>query len=251
MAGELVGNVALITGAGQGIGHALARGFAAAGATVVATDVLADNAARTAVEIEQQGGSALGLALDVSSREEVETVVDETVRRLGRIDILINNAGIFPRASIFELDDATWDAVLGVNLKGTFLCSQAVARAMVRQGGGGRIISLASRAAYQVAQRATHYAASKAGIIAFSRNLAVELGPYNITVNVIAPGLTDTAQPRYGMTEEEIAASADLVPLGRIAQPDDMVPIALFLCGPGGTYITGQVHHVNGGSYTP
>ncbi len=251
MAGELSGKVALITGAGQGIGRAFALGFARAGAAVLVSDVVDQNAERTAEAIQHGGGQALGLRLDVSKRAEVEAAVDAAVERFGRLDILINNAGIFPRAAALELDDATWDAVLAVNLKGTFLCSQAAARVMVEQGEGGRIINLASRAAYQFSARGTHYAASKAGIIAFSRNLAVELAPYNITVNCIAPGLTDTAQPRYGMSEDEIAEAGEQVPLGRIAQPEDMVPTALFLCGPGGAYITGQVHHVNGGSYLP
>ena len=251
MAGELSGKVALVTGAGQGIGRAFAQGFARAGAAVLVSDVIDANAERTAGMIQHAGGQALGLRLDVSKRAEVEAAVDAAIERFGRLDILINNAGIFPRAAALELDDATWDAVLSVNLKGTFLCSQAAARVMVEQGEGGRIISLASRSAYQFSPRGTHYAASKAGIIAFSRNLAVELAPYNITVNCIAPGLTDTAQPRYGMTEAEIAAAGEVVPLGRIAQPEDMVPIALFLCGPGGAYVTGQIHHVNGGAYLP
>ena len=251
MAGELSGKVALITGAGQGIGRAFALGFARAGAAVVASDVLGENAERTAQEVQQAGGEAIGLRLDVSKRAEVEAAVAAAVERFGRLDVLLNNAGIFPRAAALELDDATWDAVLSVNLKGTFLCSQAAARVMVEQGEGGRIVSLTSRSAYQFTPRGTHYAASKAGIVAYTRNLAIELAPYKITVNAIAPGLTDTAQPRYGMSEEELAEAGESVPLGRIAQPEDMVPTALFLCGPGGAYITGQVHHVNGGSCLP
>ncbi len=251
MAGELAGKVALITGAGYGIGRAFALGFGAAGASVLATDILEENAERTAEAIRRAGGQAGSRRLDVSKRAEVEAAVQAAVERFGRLDIMINNAGIFPRAAALELDDATWDAVLSVNLKGTFLCSQAAARVMVEQGEGGRIVNLASRSAYQFSPRGTHYAASKAGIVAFTRNLAVELAPFKITVNAIAPGLTDTAQPRYGMTDEEIAAAGDSVPLGRIAQPEDIVPIALFLCGPGGAYITGQVHHVNGGSFMP
>jgi NAD(P)-dependent dehydrogenase (short-subunit alcohol dehydrogenase family) len=178
-------------------------------------------------------------------------MIDAAVSELHRVDILINNAGVFPRSTVLELDEATWSAVIDVNLKGTWLCSQAAARVMVEQGEGGRIVNFASVAAFRPAVNGAHYAASKAGIVAFTRNMALEMAPYRITVNAIAPGLTDTAQPRYGMTEDEIAAAGDTVPLGRIAQPEDMVPTILFLCGPGGAYITGQTHHVNGGSWMP
>jgi NAD(P)-dependent dehydrogenase (short-subunit alcohol dehydrogenase family) len=251
MAGELAGKVAIVTGAGQGIGKALARGLAAAGAAIVVADVLAENASATARQIETDGGRALGLGVDVSKPAQVQAMIDAAVSELHRVDILINNAGVFPRSTVLELDEATWSAVIDVNLKGTWLCSQAAARVMVEQGEGGRIVNFASVAAFRPAVNGAHYAASKAGIVAFTRNMALEMAPYRITVNAIAPGLTDTAQPRYGMTEEEIAAAGDTVPLGRIAQPEDMVPTIVFLCGPGGAYITGQTHHVNGGSWMP
>ena len=249
MAGELAGKVAVVTGAGQGIGKALARGLAQAGAAVVVSDVLAENAAATARQIVADGGRALGLKVDVSQRAQVDAMIDGALNELHRVDILINNAGVFPRGMVLELEDETWDAVINVNLRGTWLCSQAAARVMVEQGEGGRIINFASVAAFRPAMNGAHYAASKAGIVAFTRNMALEMAPYRITVNAIAPGLTDTAQPRYGMTEEEIAATGETMPLGRIAQPEDMLPTILFLCGPGGAYITGQTHHVNGGSW--
>jgi len=251
MPGELAGKVAVVTGAGQGIGKALARGLAAAGAAVVVADVLPQNAAAVARQIEADGGRALGLGVDVSKSAAVTSMIDAALSELNRVDILINNAGVFPRGTVLELDEDTWNAVMDVNLRGTWLCSQAAARIMVEQGEGGRIVNFASVAAFRPALRGAHYAASKAGIVAFTRNMALEVAPYKITVNAIAPGLTDTAQPRYGMTEEEIAASSDDVPLGRIAQPEDMLPTILFLCGPGGAYITGQTHHVNGGVWMP
>jgi 3-oxoacyl-[acyl-carrier protein] reductase len=251
MAGELGGKVAVVTGAGQGIGKALARGLAAAGAAVVVADVLPENAAATARQIEGAGGRALGLGVDVSKPARVQAMIDAAIAELHRVDILINNAGVFPRSTVLELDEETWSAVIDVNLKGTWLCSQAAARVMVEQGEGGRIINFASVAAFRPAINGAHYAASKAGIVAFTRNMALEVAPYRITVNAIAPGLTDTAQPRYGMTEDEIAAAGETVPLGRIAQPEDMLPTVLFLCGPGGAYITGQTHHVNGGGWMP
>jgi len=240
-----------VTGAGQGIGKALALGLAQAGAAVVVSDVLAENAAKTAREIEGAGGRALGLGADVSKRAQVQATIDAAVSEFHRVDILINNAGVFPRSTVLELDEATWDAVINVNLRGTWLCSQIAARVMVDRGEGGRIINFASVAAFRPAVNGAHYAASKAGIVAFTRNMALEVAPHRITVNAIAPGLTDTAQPRYGMTEDEIAETGPTIPLGRIAQPEDMLPTVLFLCGPGGAYITGQTHHVNGGGWMP
>jgi 3-oxoacyl-[acyl-carrier protein] reductase len=249
MAGDLTGKVAVVTGGGQGIGKALALGLAGAGAAVVTADVLAENAASTARQIVADGGRALGVRVDVSKRAQVKAMIDSAIAELGRVDILINNAGVFPRGMVLDLEDETWDAVMDVNLRGTFLCSQAAARVMVAQGEGGRIINFASVAAFRPTSNGAHYAASKAGIVAFTRNMAFEVAEHQITVNAIAPGLTDTAQPRYGMTEEEIAASGPTIPLGRIAQPEDMLPTILFLCGPGGGYITGQTHHVNGGAW--
>src|SRR4051812_17607911 len=249
MAGELAGKVAVVTGGGQGIGKALAQGLAAAGAALVVSDVLPENAAATARQIEADGGRALGLGVDVSKRAQVQAMIDAAVSELGRVDIMVNNAGVFPRGMVLDLDDDTWSAVIDVNLRGTFLCSQAAARVMVEQGDGGRVINFASQAAFRPATNGAHYAASKAGIVAFTRNMALEMAAHRITVNAIAPGLTDTAQPRYGMTEQEIAAAGETVPLGRIAQPEDMLPTILFLCGPGGGYITGQTHHVNGGTW--
>jgi 3-oxoacyl-[acyl-carrier protein] reductase len=137
-------------------------------------------------------------------------------------------------------------------LKGTFLCSRAAARIMVPQGRGGRIVSMVSRAAYTAYPRGAHYAASKAGILGFTRSLASELGPHRITVNAIAPGTVNTAMPRAaGVSDEELIASGRAFPLGRIAEPDDVVPALLFLCGESGAYMTGQVIHVNGGSFMP
>src|SRR5262245_55157485 len=134
MSEDLSGKVAIVTGGGQGIGRALARGLAAAGAAVVIADAIAENAAATARQIEADGGDALGLGVDVSKAAQVQAMVDAALEEFHRVDILINNAGIFPRATVLDLDEATWDAVLGVNLKGTWLCTQAAARVMVAQG---------------------------------------------------------------------------------------------------------------------
>jgi 3-oxoacyl-[acyl-carrier protein] reductase len=169
-------------------------------------------------------------------------------RQVGSVDILVNNAGIFPRAGVLELDEATWDAVHSVNLKGTFFCAQQAARRMVPRR-SGRIINIASVSALQPDANGAHYCATKAGVVALTKSLALALAPHGILVNAIAPGLTDTAQPRYGMTEEEIATAVrEDIPLGRIAQPEDIARAALFLVSDLSGFVTGQTLFVDGGS---
>ena len=172
------------------------------------------------------------------------------VEVFGGLDVLVNNAGTFPRSTVLDLDLATWTRTLDVNLRGVFLGCQAAARILIDQGRGGRIVNVASVSAFEPAVRQAHYAASKAGIVAFSRCLALELAPHRITVNVLAPGLVNTAQPRQDdVTEAQLLARGAAIPLGRMAEPSEMVPMVLFLCGDGAAYITGQTLHVNGGSW--
>src|SRR5881296_4509069 len=181
-----------------------------------------------------------------SAAAMVAQVVDE----LGGIDVLVNNAGVYPRVPFLEMRETDWDVVLDVNLKGGFFCGQAAARAMVAAGRRGSIINMASQA-IRGAVRGVHYSASKGGVVAMTRATALELAPHGIRVNAIAPGLTDTAQPRYGNNEEELAAMARAVPLGRMAQPDDIAAVAVFLASDDARHVTGQTVHVNGGSYMP
>src|SRR6202047_3854119 len=148
---------------------------------------------------------------------------------LGPIDVLINNAGVFPRVPFPEMTESDWDYVLDVNLKGAGFCAQAVAKAMVAAGRPGVIVNLASGAAFRSSPRGLHYVASKGGVVSMTRAMGLELAPYRIRVNAIAPGLTDTAQPRYGSSEAEIAEMGEANPLGRIAQPEDIARAALFL----------------------
>jgi len=239
--------IAIVTGAGQGIGRAIARGFAREGAGVVIADVNEESARTVKDEIEAGGGRALAMRTDVSNEISVQTMAKKSVEEFGRIDILVNNAGIFPTSSVEEMSEEDWDRVIGTNLVGAFLCAKAVVPKFLEQG-SGRIISLTSGRAFQGAKHGAHYAASKAGIIGFSKSLALELAPHGITVNVICPGITDTAQPRGHQTEEEMYAQGKRIPLGRIGQPEDLVGPATFLASGAAAFVTGQTILVNGGS---
>lgn len=246
---RLAGKVALVTGAQQGIGRAIALAYGREGASVV-INYLDDRQAAQAIatQIQQAGGTAALVAGSVARADDVRAMI-ETGATLGGIDVLVNNAGIFPRVEFLHMTEAQWDEVLDVNLKGTFRCTQAVARDLVARGRGGAIINLASGAAFRSSPRGVHYVSSKAGIVGLTRAAALELAPHRIRVNAIAPGLTDTAQPRYGMSEEELQAAGRQVPLGRMADPEDIAHVAVFLASEEAGHITGQTIHVNGGQY--
>jgi NAD(P)-dependent dehydrogenase (short-subunit alcohol dehydrogenase family) len=246
---RLAGKVALVTGAQQGIGKAIALAYGREGASVVINYL--DNQAAAeeiASQIRALGPRAVPIAGDVAQAADVRRMV-EAGESLGGIDILVNNAGIFPRVEFLDMTEAQWDEVLNVNLKGTFLCTQAVAQKLVERGRAGAVINLASSAAFRSSPRGVHYVASKAGIVGVTRATALELAPYRVRVNAIAPGTTDTAQPRYGMSEEELQAAGRQVPLGRMGTPEDVADLAVFLASEEARHITGQTLHVNGGQY--
>ncbi len=246
---RLAGKVALVTGAQQGIGRAIALAYGREGASVVVNYL--DNQAAAediASRIRAGGARAIAVAGNVARAADVRGLL-EAGTTLGGIDVLVNNAGIFPRVEFLQMSEAQWDEVLGVNLKGTFLCTQAVAREMVARGRGGAVINLASAAAFRSSPRGVHYVSSKAGIVGLTRAAALELARYKVRVNAIAPGTTDTAQPRYGMSEEELQAAGRQIPLGRLAEPEDVADLAVFLASEEARHITGQTMHVNGGSY--
>jgi len=201
-----------------------------------------------AAKIRELGHRSIIVQGDISKATHVQKMVDAGIE-LGGIEILVNNAGIFPRVEFLEMSEEQWTRVLDVNLKGTFLCTQAVARQMVERGLRGSIVNLASVAAFHGSPRGVHYVSSKAGIVGLTRAVAMELACYNVRVNAIAPGLTDTAQPRYGMTEEELQAAGRQIPLGRLATPEDVANLAVFLASEEAGHITGQTIHVNGGRF--
>ena len=251
---KLAGKVALVTGAQQGIGAAIAVALAGEGADV-ALSWLDDQAAADAVaaKIRAAGRRAHLIRADVSRLAEVEAMVAETVRTLGPADILVNNAGVYPRVPLLEMRESDWDHVLDINLKAGCFATIAVAKALIAAGRpGGSVINLSS-SAIRGAVRGVHYSASKGGVVSMTRALALELAPYNIRVNAIAPGLTDTAQPRYGNSDDELVEMARVtIPLGgRLLAPEQIARTAVFLASDEANATTGQVLHVNGGSYMP
>jgi NAD(P)-dependent dehydrogenase (short-subunit alcohol dehydrogenase family) len=246
---RLSGKVALVTGAQQGIGRAIAIALAREGADV-GVNFLDDPAGAEAVagEVRGLGRRAVVVKADVVRAAEVEAMVAAVVGALGPPDVLVNNAGVFPRSRFLEMTEREWDHVLSVNLKGGFLCAQSVARALVAADRPGAIVNIAS-SAVRGDPFGVHYSASKAGVVGLTRAMALALAPHRIRVNAIAPGLTDTKQPRYGNTEEQLAVRAREIPLGRMAQPEEIATVAVFLATSDAAWITGELIHANGGAY--
>jgi len=245
-----VGKKVLVTGAQRGIGRAIAIRFAQAGADV-ALNYLDDKVGveSAAAEITKLGRRAATLAADIARPDEARRLVADAERALGPIDVLVNNAAIFPRSPFLELTEQTWDAVLDTNLKATFVCAQEAARRMVAAKRPGVIVNISSGAPYRGSTRATAYMASKLGMVGLTRGMARELAPHSIRVNAVAPGVTNTAMPRLGNTEEALAAFARANPTGRLAEPDDIADVVVFLATDDARYVVGQLIHVNGGDY--
>lgn len=241
---SLDSRVAVVTGAGHGIGRAIALRLAKAGAKVVAADLSADTAGETVREIGSGGGQAFALKADVTILADVTEVMEKTIGKYGRLDILVNNVGIYPVAPIIEITESEWDRVVAVNLKSTFLCSQSAAKYMITQK-SGVIINIASIDAKVRTTGNAHYAAAKAGVISFTRTLANEMAEHGIRVNAVAPGwiLTD---PQLAKTERWLKI-AEEIPVHRFGYPQDVAKAVLFLASDAATYITGEILDVNGG----
>jgi 3-oxoacyl-[acyl-carrier protein] reductase len=242
--------VAIVTGGASGIGRAIAIELSKFGAKVLIADLAIANAEKTVCEIESAGSKAVAFKVDITNRREVERMVNQTIKKFGRIDILVNSAGIISRYTVMDMKEEDFDKTLEVNLKGVVLCSQAVAKHMVEQK-SGKIVnvgsSLSSRGSVcNFSGGGADYCASKAAVQAFTRTLAMELGPCGINVNAVAPGITNTPM-HEGLWEGAVAYYIGSVPLGRLAEPEDIADVVLFLVSNAARYITGQTIHVNGG----
>ncbi|MBI2322827.1 MAG: SDR family oxidoreductase [Chloroflexi bacterium] len=245
---RLADRVAIVTGAGRGIGRAIALGYAREGAHVVIADMDGTTAERTAAEVRALGRRALGVTVDVTQRAQVETVVERTVQELGGVDLLVANAGVAGRYDFLEMTDEVWNRTLAVNLTGVFLCGQAVARQMVRAGRGGAIVNIASQRAEIADRGQAHYCASKGGVRVLTKAMAVDLAPYGIRVNAIGPATVRTDINRERLSApSEVERMVQRIPLGRLGEPEDIVGPAIFLASDEARFVTGHCLFADGG----
>jgi len=242
---ELLNQVAVVTGAGRGIGRAIALELADAGADVACVSRTAENAEKVAAEVRARGRRAWAHAVDVADAAAVQAAAEAVLAAAGRVDILVNNAGITRDGLLMRMSDADWDAVLATNLKGAFLFTRALSRTFLRQRAGS-ILNITSVIALRGNAGQCNYAASKAALIGFTKSLAREFASRGITVNALAPGFIETDMTG-GLPAELRQTILQQIPLGRFGQPEDIARAARFLVGPGGRYITGQVLVVDGG----
>jgi 3-oxoacyl-[acyl-carrier protein] reductase len=245
---RLQGKVAVVSGGAQGIGRAIALGLGREGAKVVIADLQADKAKSVAAELQALGTEALAIEVNVASESSVKQLASETFSRFGRVDVLVNDAGIYLKAPVVEITEENWDRTINVNLGGNFFCCRAFIPSMRKQK-SGRIISVASGIAHYGAKEFAPYAASKAAIIGFVKSLAREVGHDGITVNALCPGAANTAMPRTHRSEEELMKRLRSNPLGHVLEPEDFAGPVVFLASDAASYITGQSINVNCGSY--
>ena len=251
MNGSLDGRRALITGASRGIGRAIAKAFAAEGARVALGYGASQAKAQDAVaEITAEGGSGFALHLDVSDEQSVIAGIAEALGQLGGLDILVSNAGLMLHRPLLETATAEFDRLMAVNLRGVFLVGREGLRAMVAQGTGGRVINVASDLGFFGREEFSAYCASKGGVLTLTRSWAKEFGP-DILVNAIAPGPIDTDMLGREAMSAEWREKEEQIPLARVGQPEEIATAAVFLAGPGGSYMTGQTIGPNGGSVMP
>lgn len=243
----LSGKVALITGSVRGIGKAIALELANHGAKIVINDILPKNEIdKTLEEIRKSGDQAIGIRADITIFKEVESMVKEIINKFGKIDILVNNAGIIRDSLLIRMKEEDWDAVININLKGTFNCSKTVAKYMMRQKSGGKIVNISSVIGLVGNIGQANYAASKAGIIGLTKSIAKELALRNINVNAIAPGFIETDMTKK-LSEKVRKDLQQQIPLKRLGTVKDIAKVVYFLVSDNANYITGQVINVDGG----
>jgi NAD(P)-dependent dehydrogenase (short-subunit alcohol dehydrogenase family) len=244
---DFSGRVVVITGGGSGLGAGIARRFAEAGASVVVHYHTSTSGARALVRaIEEGGGKAVAVGGDLTQGADAERLLDKTLEVFGRVDVLINNAGLFPESALPEMSEADWDAVLGANLRSVFLCTQAAARRMTAQGDGGAIVNIASIEAANPQTGHSHYGAAKAAVVAHTRAAAQELAPHGIRVNAVSPGLI-WAEGIEQSWPDGVRRWHARAPLERMGMPEDVADACLFLASPGARWITGANLVVDGG----
>ena len=244
---ELDEKVAIVTGAGQGMGRAVAERLSAAGASIVINDQNGQAASKTAEMIVEGGGKAIIALGNVTSAADVSCMVDTALSAYGDIHILVNCAGVLRSTAVIDIDEEEWDLVVNVNLKGTYLCGRAVLPSM-RQSGWGRIVNFSSTAGKNVSTLGgAHYTASKAGVLGFTRHLAKEEAAYGITVNAVCPGLIDTEMVRSNVGDDRARDYADSFPIQRLGQPGEVAELVAFLTSNRAAYITGASLDINGG----
>ena len=255
---QLEGKIALVTGAGRGMGRAISLQLAEAGANIAVSDIDAGTAEDTAVAVKQLGRESIAVPADMGSVGDIDRMIRQAKDAFGRIDIVVNNAGVTKYLDIMDVEEEDWDRIHRVNAKGVFFCMQRAAKELIAQGQGGRIINIASIAGkgYSGTSNAA-YAASKGAVISMTHIAALQLGRYDINVNAICPGSTLTTMAEEtmasrsevsGQSMQELAEARDArIPIGRPNEPDDIAAMAVFLAGPGGRNITGQAINVDGG----
>jgi len=239
---------ALVTGGGSGIGRAVCLAFACEGADIGVADVSPEGAEATAQAVRKSGRKAIPLRVDVTDPASVQAMVNQAVGTLGRIDMLVNSAGVREIVPFLQLPFAEWQRVIATNLTGTFLCSQAVAQHLVAQGRGGKIVNLASVAGLMAVPNRAAYVSSKHAVVGLTKEMAMELADKNIQVNAVAPGVVETAMTAAYFDKPEIVASLNKVhPAGRWAQPEEIAGLILFLASPEADFITGATFPIDGG----